>query len=73
MINSKQIEFDPPETPDVITAPMPNHDKGVNVIDDISYIYVVSDLTTPLMIVQKKLLQAGLFMGCIETYYYYVS
>ena len=26
MINAKEIEFDPPETPNVITAPMPNHD-----------------------------------------------
>ena len=26
MIDAKEIEFDPPETPNVITAPMPNHD-----------------------------------------------
>ena len=25
MIDAKEIEFDPPETPNVITAPMPNH------------------------------------------------
>ena len=36
MIDSKEIEFDPPETPNVITAPMPNHDKWVNAIDDVS-------------------------------------
>ena len=25
MINTKEIEFDPPETHNVITSPMPNH------------------------------------------------
>ena len=25
MIDTKEIEFDPPETPNLITAPMPNH------------------------------------------------
>ena len=25
MIDAKEIEFDPPETPNVVTAPMPNH------------------------------------------------
>ena len=25
LIDAKEIEFDPPETPNVITAPMPNH------------------------------------------------
>ena len=69
MIDSKEIEFDPPETPNVITTPMSNHDKGVNAIDDVSYVSVVSDLTTPLMIVKKKLLQASLFLGCIENCY----
>ena len=36
MIDSKEIEFDPPETPNVITAPMHKHDNGVNAIDDVS-------------------------------------
>ena len=25
MIDAKEIEFDPPETPNVMTTPMPNH------------------------------------------------
>ena len=25
MIDAKEIQFDPPETPNIITAPMPNH------------------------------------------------
>ena len=34
MFDAKEIEFDLPETPNVITTPMPNHDKGVNAIPD---------------------------------------
>ena len=70
MIDSKEIEFYPSETPNVINGPMPNHDKGVNAIDDVSYVSVVSDLT-PMMIVKKKMLQAGLFPGWFENSYYY--
>ena len=29
----------------------------------------MSEFTTPLMIIKKKLLQADLFLGCIENYY----
>ena len=36
MIDAKEIEFDPPETPNVITAPMPKHDKGISVFEDVS-------------------------------------
>lgn len=47
MIDVGEIEFDPPETPNVIIAPMPNHDKVVNVVDDVSYVLTVGDLTSP--------------------------
>ena len=73
MIDSKEIEFDPPETPNVITAPMPNHDEGINAIEDVSYVSAISDLTTPLMTVKKKLLQVGLFPGYVENCYYCAS
>ncbi|XP_058741661.1 uncharacterized protein LOC131614049 [Vicia villosa] len=49
---------------------MPNHDKIVNDVDDSSYVFTMSDLTTPLPIVKKKLLQGGLFPGCIENCYF---
>ena len=38
MIDAKEIEFDPPETPNVIIAPMPNHEKGFNSIEDVAYV-----------------------------------
>ena len=70
MIDSKEIEFDPPENPNVIIAPMSNHDKSVNAIGDVSYVSVVSELTTPLMIVKKNLLQASLLLGYTDRCYY---
>src|ERR1043165_5519034 len=67
MIEVKQIEFDPPaETPNVINTPMPNHGKSSNAIDEGSYVYDVTNLTIPLMTVKKDLLQAGVFLGCLD-------
>ncbi|KAI5437577.1 hypothetical protein KIW84_023625 [Lathyrus oleraceus] len=66
MIDAGEIEFDPPETPNVITAPMPNHDKTVNAVDDNSHTTNIADLASPLLIIKKNLLQAGLFPGCAE-------
>jgi hypothetical protein len=66
MIDAGEIEFEPPETPNVITAPMPNHDKAVNALDGDSLITTVADLTSPLPIIKRNLLQAGLFPGCTE-------
>ena len=34
MIEAKEIEFEVPGKPNVITAPMPKHDTGVNAIRD---------------------------------------
>ncbi|XP_058771946.1 uncharacterized protein LOC131645720 [Vicia villosa] len=45
------------------------HDKAVNVVDKESYVTNVMSLTTPLPLIKKKLLQAGLFPGCIEDCY----
>ena len=33
-IHWSEIEFEAPEKPNVITAPMPKHDAGVNVMGD---------------------------------------
>ena len=66
MIDNKEIEFDPPETPNVITAPMPKYDKGISATDDVIYVAFVSELVTPLPIIKKNLLQDGLFPRCIE-------
>ncbi|XP_058774379.1 uncharacterized protein LOC131648660 [Vicia villosa] len=69
MIDVGEIKFDPPETPNVITAPMPNHDKAINDIMDMVYVYDVRDLSTPLPVIKKKLLQASLFPGCNIGFY----
>ena len=36
LIEAKEIEFDPPETPNVITTPMLKHGPGINVINVVS-------------------------------------
>ena len=46
MIDNKEIEFDPPETLNVITAPIPKHDKGISSIKDVMYVTYVSDVVT---------------------------
>ena len=70
MIDAKEIEFDPSETPNMITVLMPSHGKGVNAIDDVSHVSTISDLATPLMTVKKNLLRADLFSGCPENCYH---
>ena len=69
MINNMEIEFDPSETPNVITAPMPKHNKGISVVEDILYVTSVDDVVTPLSTIKRNLLQAGLFPGCIKGCY----
>ena len=56
LIDAKEIEFDPPETPNVITAPMPKHDQGINVVDDVLFVSSVDDLTTHLPTIKKDLI-----------------
>ena len=60
------MEFDAPEIPNVITAPMPKHDRGVNVVEDDVFFTSIEELVTPLMTVKRNLLKAGLFLGCGE-------
>ena len=66
LIESKEIEFDAPEKPNVITAPMPKHGHGVNAVDDDLFMTSVEEIATHLTTVKKNLLLAGLFPGCGE-------
>ena len=54
----------------MITTPMPSHGKGVNVIEDASFVSSVNDLTTPLKNVKKNLLKISVFPGCFEDFYH---
>ena len=36
LIKAKEIEFDPPKTPNIIIAPMPKHESGISAIDVVS-------------------------------------
>ena len=64
LIDAKEIEFEAPERPNVVTAPMPKH--GVNALEEDLFVVSVDDISTPLMTGKKNLLLAGLFPGCGE-------
>ena len=61
LIKAKEIEFDAPENPNVITAPMPKHGCGINVVDTDLFVTLVDEVSTPLMTVKKNFWLAGLF------------
>ena len=63
LIKAKEIEFDSPEKPNLITAPMPKHGRGVNAVDTDVFVTLVEEVSTPLMTMKKNLLLAGLFLG----------
>ena len=63
LLEAKEIEFDAPEIPNVITAPMPKHGRDVNVVEDDVFVTVVDELVTPLLTVKRNLLKASLFLG----------
>ena len=65
----KEVKFDPPETPNVITAPMKKHDKCISAIEDVLYVASISYVVTPLSTIKENLLQASLFSGCIKECY----
>ena len=73
LIEAKEIEFDLPETPNVITSSMPKHGQGVNDVDDDRFVSSVDELTTPLLTVKENLLRAGLFLGCSEGFHLCMS
>src|SRR3954464_7213738 len=61
MIDAGEIELDPPETPNVITAPIPKNDKTVNAIIDTVYIYDVNEVSIRCLEVKRRFIQAGYF------------
>ena len=69
----KEIEFDAPEIPNVITAPIPKHGRGVNTVEDDVFVAVVDELVTPLLTAKRSLLKAGLLSGCGQGCHLYLS
>ena len=63
LLEAKEIKFDAPEKPNIITAPMPKHGHGVNVVDDDLFLTSVEEISTPLMTIKNNLLLVGLFPG----------
>ena len=69
MIEAKEIDFDAPEKPNVITAPLPKHSHGVNAVDTDLFVTSVDEVSTPLMTIKKNFLLAGLFSGYGEDFH----
>ena len=66
LIEAKEVEFDAPEKPNVISAPMPKHGRNVNAIEEDLYVADVNDLITPLLTIKLNMLRARIFLGCKE-------
>ena len=67
LLEAKEIEFDAPEKPNVISAPMPKHGHNANAIEEDMFSTSVDELVTPLLTIKKNLLNAGVFPGCDES------
>ena len=46
LIDAKEIEFEAPERPNIVIAPMPKH--GVNAIEEDLFVVSMDDIVTPL-------------------------
>ena len=69
LIDAKEVEFDAPEKPNVISAPMPKHGHNAHAIEEDQYVAVVDDLMTLLPIIKMNLLKAGILSGCEKDCY----
>ena len=67
LFEDKEIEFDAPKIPNVITAPMPKHGRDVNVVEDVMFVTFFDELVTALLTIKRNLLNASLFPGCDES------
>ena len=52
LIDAKEIQFEAPERPNVVTAPMPQH--GVNAMEEDRYVASVEEIVTPLSTVKRN-------------------
>ena len=58
LIEAKEIEFDAPEKPNVISALMPKHGHNTNAIEEQMFVTSVDELITPLLTIKVNLLNA---------------
>ena len=63
LIEAKEIEFDAPEKPNVISAPMPRHGDNTNAIEEGLFVTSVDELMIPLLTIKMNLLNVGVFPG----------
>ena len=73
LLEAKEIEFDAPEIPNVITAPMPKHGRDVNIVEEDMFVTLVDELVSPLLTIKKNLLNSSVFQGCDESCHFCLS
>ena len=69
LIDVKEVEFEAPEKPNVISAPMPRHGHNANVVEEDLFVSTVDKLLTPLLTVKLNLLKAWVFPGCDQDFH----
>ena len=67
LIDAKEVEFDAPEKPNVISTPMPNHNHNVHAVLENLHVTDIVDLLTPLFVIKENLLKAGSFLVVMKT------
>ena len=68
--HTKEVEFDAPEKPNVISALMRKHGHNVHAVVEDLHVTDVVDLLTPLLVIKEKLMRAGIFPGCGKDCYF---
>ena len=69
LIDAKEVEFEAPEKPNVISAPMLRHGHNANVVEEDLFVSTVDELLTPLLTIKLNFLKAGVIPGCDQDYH----
>ena len=64
LIDAKEVEFEAPEKPNVISAPMLRHGDNASAVEEDLFVSTMNELLTPLLTIKLNLLKAGVFPGC---------
>ena len=70
LIDAKEVEFEAPVKPNVISAPMPKHGNNVHAVMEDLHVTDVVDLLTPLLVIKENLMRVGIFPGCGKDCYF---
>ena len=64
LIDAKEVEFEAPKKPNVISALMHRHGHNDSAVEEDLFVSAMDELLTPLLTIKLNLLKAGVFPGC---------